>query len=181
MRDSHRALREGTREEHERLDELFGRFDLTDRAEYGAFLAAHAAALLPLESALDAAGAARLFEDWADRRRGALLVGDLAALGLAVPDAVPVPPLADDAAIAGAVYVVEGSRLGGRLLARGVAAGLPTGYLDPDQDGGGWGRLLARIDSLLYDEVGLSHAIATARATFASFEDAGRRWLSRVG
>lgn len=181
MRSSHRALREGTRAEHDRLDALFGRFDLTDRGDYGAFLAAHAAALLPLEAALDAAGASRLFADWADRKRGGLLAADLAALGGAVPDAVPVPPLENDAAVAGAVYVVEGSRLGGRILARGVTPGLPTRYLDPDQDGGGWGGLLARIDSLLYDEVGLSQAIATARATFASFEDAGRRWLSRVG
>jgi len=181
LRASHAALREGTRDEHERLDALLATFDLADRDQYAAFLSAHAAALLPLESALDAAGAERLVPDWAERRRGAAIRADLAELGAGMPDSVAVPALGGDAAMLGAIYVVEGSRLGGRFLARAVGDGLPKSYLGAPQAAGNWPKLLARIDALLYSADDLSHAVDAARAVFASFEAAGRHWLPRVG
>ena len=180
MKASHAALREGTRDEHERLDALFATFALGDRDQYAAFLAAHAAALLPLEAALDAAAAERLVPDWAERRRGPAIRADLAELGAVVPTSVAVPALSGDAAILGAIYVVEGSRLGGRFLARAVAPGLPKSYLDAPQAAGNWAKLLARIDPLLYDPGDLSVAIDAARAVFASFEAAGRLQLSKA-
>lgn len=54
MNDAHRVLREGTRAEHERLDALMTGFNLGDRNSYTRFLLAHAEALLPVETALDA-------------------------------------------------------------------------------------------------------------------------------
>ena len=179
IKPSHDALRTGTRDAHEALDGLFGGFDLADRTSYAAFLAAHAQALLPLEAALDAAGAERVTPDWPQRRRGALLVADLAALGQPVPAPAAIPDIVGDGAIAGALYVVEGSRLGGRFLARQVAPGLSTDYLNPDQLSGMWAKLLARIDDTLYDDAHLSAAIQTARAVFATFETAGRHWLRK--
>jgi heme oxygenase len=176
IRPSHQALREGTRDAHEALDGLFARFDLSDAAGYAAFLSAHAQALLPLEAALDAAGADRVMPDWPARRRGALLIADLAALGIAPPAPGTVPPLDSPAAIAGALYVVEGSRLGGKFLARQVASDLSKHYLSPHQASGMWTKLLAQIDTLLYDASRQSIAIETARAVFATFEVAGRHW-----
>ena len=49
----HTHLREVTRSSHDDVDALFGQFDLTERKPYGAFLTAHAIALVPVE-------------DWAD-------------------------------------------------------------------------------------------------------------------
>ncbi|MFD1786815.1 biliverdin-producing heme oxygenase [Sphingomonas floccifaciens] len=176
MKESHRRLREGTRDEHERLDTLFGRFDLTDAGGYADFLSAHAAALLPLEAALDAADAAAIVPDWNDRRRADRIVDDLRLLGRAPPPPVPVPALPTVPALLGALYVVEGSRLGGRMLARQVADGLPRTYLAADQASGNWPKLLAIIDSLLYGHDAFTQAIGTARAVFASFETSGRTW-----
>lgn len=51
------ALRAATSEAHERLDALFSRFDLGDRADYSEFLLAQAGAFLPVGAALDRAGA----------------------------------------------------------------------------------------------------------------------------
>lgn len=181
MTPSHKALREGTADAHARLDGLFESFDLSDRASYAAFLSAHAQALLPVEAALDAAGAARITDDWEQRKRGALVAADLAALDASIPAPPPYAhDLVDDAAIAGALYVVEGSRLGGRLLARRVAPGLPKRYLDPGQSAENWRVLLARIDGVLYDEGLTKRAIAAALDVFAAFEAAGRHWATKV-
>ena len=178
MNQAHRALRDGTREAHETLDALFGGFRLDQRESYARFLAAHAEALLPIEAALDTADVAALIEDWPQRRRGALVRQDLASLGQPLPTPRDPPPVLDSTgAIAGMLYVIEGSRLGGRLLARSVADGLPTGYLDADQPSGNWRRLLTRLDAVLSDPAALRHATDMALEAFARFAAAGRRWV----
>lgn len=177
MNPAHRALRDGTAAAHERLDALFGGFNLADAGSYRHFLLAHAEALVPLEEALDAGGADRVIADWPARRRGELLRADLAALGAAMPPAGAIPAPADDAAAAGMIYVLEGSRLGGRFLARQVEPGLPRRFLEPPQERGAWPKLLAMLEQRLYGQAELASAIAAASAVFACFEDAGRRWL----
>jgi heme oxygenase len=77
--------------------------------------------------------------------RAPLLAADLAALGAALPDALSLPE--GDAAMAwGALYVVEGSRLGGAMLARQVPAGWPAAYLGAVHPPGGWRAVRAAID-----------------------------------
>jgi heme oxygenase (biliverdin-IX-beta and delta-forming) len=174
MKPARAALFEGTRADHEALDALFAGFDLADAGGYARFLAAHAEAGLPVEAALDGAGA--LLPDWPARRRGAALTADLGELGQ--PFAIEaVPSLTDPAAIAGAVYVLEGSRLGGRVLARGVGPGLPTRYLDAHQEHGAWADLLTRLELLLDDESRRARAVESARAVFARFAEAGAKWI----
>ncbi len=80
-------LRAATRSDHEAVDAAFGRFDLTDPADYGCFLAAHARALPAVEAALaNVAGLPPL------RPRAPLLHADLAALSLPVPGPLPFAP-----------------------------------------------------------------------------------------
>ncbi|MGI4733144.1 MAG: biliverdin-producing heme oxygenase [Janthinobacterium lividum] len=185
---AHRALRDGTRTAHERLDGLFAGFDLADRRSYAAFLAAHAAALMPVEAWLDAHGAGDVTADWPARRRGAALAADLAALGEPVPAGDGFAAATDPASLAGVLYVIEGSRLGGRMLVRGVAAGLPTSYLAPVAIPGrsqpSWPALLATFDRVIGDRaIGgqVETAVTSAIAVFARFERAGRERLERVG
>src|ERR1700761_4761164 len=65
-------LRQATGEAHRDLDGRLGAFDLTRLEGYRHFLEINAAALVPLETALEAAGVAALFADWPWRsRRGA--------------------------------------------------------------------------------------------------------------
>jgi heme oxygenase len=171
------AIRTATAADHERLDGLFEAFDLADAVSYGRFLTAHAAALLPVEAALDGAGADRLIPDWAGRRRSAMIRADLAALGLEAPELTAFGPLDGDAACWGAAYVVEGSRLGGALLARRVAPGLPRAYLGAPQVKGAWRSFVEALDAALDADDRIGRATGAARETFGFFEAAGRRQL----
>ena len=185
MKDAHRRLRAATAHAHEAVDAAFGGYDLSDRDDYTRFLSAHAAAMVPLEAALDAAGAEAVTPDWGTRKRGHLILADLAALGASpVADGTGQgieASIASDGAdlaptLAGILYVVEGSRLGGRFLSRQVPAGFPKSYLDAHQQSGNWAKLLASIDQILYDEGRTETAIDAALETFVLFERAGRNW-----
>ena len=171
------ALREATAACHDRVDVAFGRFDLSDAADYGRFLRAHARAFLPAEAALDAAAAETLLPDWPDRRRSGWLKADLAALGLDAPAPLDAPVPATAPAIWGMLYVLEGSRLGGAMLARSVAAGLPKSYLDSGQPGADWRNFLAALEVALADTVALEAARQAAEHLFALFERAARTEL----
>lgn len=177
MNAAHRALRDGTRAEHEALDGLFARFDLSDRRSYARFLSAHAEALAPVEAILDASAVERVAPDWPARGRMAALRDDLAAVGGSVPAPSAGERIDDVATLAGMLYVIEGSRLGGRLLARQVAADLPTDYLDADQGKGSWRNLLDMLEAILSDPAMTDRAIVSACQTFARFAAAGRKWL----
>lgn len=168
-------LRRQTADAHAEVDRLFGRFDLTDRGQYAAFLAVHAAALLPLEQWLETR-AGQVIADWPARRRAPHLRADLAALGRA-----PAPPAASlpfsggetPAAIAGLLYVLEGSRLGGRMLARLLPVGFPRAYLDP-AEAPSWPGFLALLDERLATPAARAEAGRAALAAFACFAEAAR-------
>lgn len=176
MRDAHRLLRDATREAHAALDARFMDFDIGDLAGYRRFIGAQADAMIPAEAALDAADTGGVILDWPARRRAPLLARDRDALGLTSAVAIEAPPLPEPAAVAGALYVLEGSRHGARHLRRMVSDGAPTAFLDADQPHGNWGKLLDRIDLVLYDERSASAAISSALAFFAMFDLSGRAW-----
>lgn len=132
-----RALRDATAGHHREVERLLPAFDALPRAGYAAHLAALAGFHLPLEQRLFAA------HDWvglglpdaASRPRAALLEADLRALGVdpaALPRCAALPDVSGLPRALGAMYVLEGSRLGGQVLARQVArtAGdIPTRFL----------------------------------------------------
>lgn len=171
------ALRELTREAHDRVDALLSRFDLTDRDQYGDFLSVQAAAFLPVEAALDAAGAADLLADWPQRRRGDALRADLAALGRPVPNPIAPPSYSGAPAIWGGMYVLEGSRLGGAMLHKTVPDDFPGRFMAPPPDRTLWPRFLEELERNNDADVLRQRAGASAIATFACFEyayDKGR-------
>lgn len=116
--DLRTTLKEATAANHARLDAQLGAFDLHDLAGYRRFLEASAAALLPLEAALVAAGVRDIL-DWDRHARSRAILADLAAVGGAV---VPLdqPALSGRPALLGTLYVVEGSRLGAAYLLKHV-------------------------------------------------------------
>lgn len=179
MNPAHKALRDATAAAHERVDAAFGGFDLTGRDSYAAFLNAHAEAFLPIEAALETAGVERLIDDWSGRKRGLLIREDLAFLNARPGDGFGgrAPDIGSDAQIAGTLYVLEGSRLGGKFLARKLPPGFPRAYLDADQPAGNWRKLLDRLDTILYQPAELAVAIDAAQAAFDAFERSGTRWL----
>ncbi|MGP7796239.1 biliverdin-producing heme oxygenase [Sphingomonas sp. CLY1604] len=148
------------------MDDRFGGFALDDRADYRRFLEAHGRALPAIERALDVPTDDAL-PAW--RRRTEALASDLGALGADLP--VPLPFTADGGERWGALYVIEGSRLGGQLLARSVPAGWPAGYLADRHRPGEWRTLLAAIEAraAAADPAWHQAALSGARAAFALY------------
>ena len=171
------ALRAATVDDHTRVDQLFSQLDLASDDDYLLFLKAQAAAHLPIEAALDAAGVAALLPDWPQRRRGELLAADLAELGAELPELIASPRIKGDASMWGALYVLEGSRLGGALLKRGLSDHAPCRFLAAPQQAGAWRKLLAKLEECLYEPVRVGEACDTARQVFRRFELSGRRYL----
>ncbi len=165
----HALFRVATRAAHDRVDATFSDLDLGDAADYRLFLTAQAKAFLPVEAALDAAGVAALFPDWPRRRRSHLLRADLEALSLAVPAGESTLSFATPAEVVGGAYVLEGSRLGGAVLARSVAPGLPRAFLDAPQASGQWRDFLTALEQLLTSPLQQSDAVAGASRVFDHF------------
>lgn len=112
-------LKAATATDHARLDATLGAFDLSTLADYRRFLEINAAAVLPLESALAAAGVRKLVADWDRRSRSRAILADLIAVGGSVQP-LPPPVLTGCHAMLGTLYVLEGSRLGAAYLLKRV-------------------------------------------------------------
>ena len=173
-------LRVATRAAHDRVDALFSGLDLADPLDYRRFLTAQAAAFLPVEAALDASGVGELFPDWHERRRSDLLRADLDALGLDLPPLLAEPTFASPAAVAGGAYVLEGSRLGGAVLARSVPDGLAHRFLASPLPNGQWRSFLTRLEQLLGSHVQRVQAVEGAGQIFDLFARAAARASMKV-
>ena len=169
------ALRTATRDAHDAVDHLFGRFDLSDATGYRGFLAANRAAFVPVERAIDLAGGDMVLEDWPQRRRAALLIADVTDMEAgAVPD-VATPALTRPAGVLGAIYVLEGSRLGGTLLRRSLLPAWPARFLHAPVEPGSWPNLISTLETRLVRPEDLQAAIDAARAVFRCFETAAQQ------
>jgi len=169
------VLRTETRAEHDRVDAAFSVYDLSSPDGYRGFLMRQAAAHLPVERALDAAGVAEAVADWPARRRGAQLCADLAELGAGDVDEAGFAGFATPAEALGGLYVLEGSRLGGAMLVKQVGEGLPRRFLG-EGSSAGWRALLAVLEAKLTSPQAIDEAVKGARAVFGCFEAAaGRR------
>ncbi|MBV8915332.1 MAG: biliverdin-producing heme oxygenase [Acetobacteraceae bacterium] len=178
------VLREATRAAHERLHGLPEFASLAagtlDLAGYVALLSHLFGFHAPMEEAVaDALGHTLDPHAW---QRVHLLRADLATLGVHDPDPLPrvEPPFFGKPGALGVLYVIEGSTLGGRQLAR---------QLNPLLDGtasrrfllGGnepghlrWRTLCAMLDRVGADQACLDGMVAGAIGTFATFE----RWFA---
>lgn len=168
-----RRLRHDTRALHGHVESLVDVAAVTgDVAGYAAHLARTYAALAPVERTLAAHG---VYESLGVPRADATsrLAADLRDLGRrTAPPASWRSPLEE---APGAVYVVEGAALGGRVLGRLVAAGLPGAprrFLDVADDGR-WRRVRAALDGL--SPARYAPALRGARRTFLRFATAYAR------
>ncbi|GGD71174.1 biliverdin-producing heme oxygenase [Croceicoccus mobilis] len=161
-------LRERTRQQHEATEEAFAPFDLGDPAHYRAFLTAHAMVLPRIELAVTGRGWPRFHP------RLPRVADDLAAMGAWLP--VPmIAPTISEAGIWGVQYVLEGSKLGGRVLASRLAEGSPARYLTPDPDmSASWQDFCAAFDAAANDATldWLDEAASAAVETFQCFRRA---------
>jgi heme oxygenase len=120
-------LRAHTRAAHERLDDRLARFDwLATPETYAAMLERFYGFYVRAEPQLAAIAAALPGLDLERRRKVPLLVADLTHLGRtpqqlrALPRVGQMPRVDDPARALGALYVVEGATLGGKLIEQAV-------------------------------------------------------------
>lgn len=162
------TLRTETATDHDAVDARFGALRLDRPADYLRFLIAHGRALPAVEAALADHGD---LPAW--RPRTAALAADLAALGQSLPAALPFV-LENEGARWGALYVIEGSRLGGQVLARGLPPAAPSAYLGAVHQRGEWRALLDAIErqAAARDDRWRAAALDGARRTFALYRNA---------
>jgi heme oxygenase len=170
-------LKQSTAAAHLRLDATFSDFDLTGVSGYRRFLEASAAALLPLEAALEAAGVDAILPDWPERVRSAAIIADLKRLGGLARPLCAVEPLTRNT-VFGVTYVLEGSRLGARYLMRSIAEGgdplvlAATDYLAHGAGQPLWRSFLARLESEPVTSADEAEVIRGAHHAFAMFSEA---------
>jgi heme oxygenase len=148
---------------HRRVDAAAAAIDLTTADGAAELVAFMARGVRPVERALDRAGAGALYAAWSYRRRADTLP-DCAADELS---------LTGEAEVWGALYVLEGSRLGGRFLSRAPHLAHHPFFADSG-DRAAWPHFLACLaaaDSHLDDRAGMATG---ASAAFAAFLTADR-------
>jgi len=161
---AHAVLRAATTDNHQQVDAAFAHFDLADRRSYGVFLRAHARVLGAIEPALIDGPAG--FPQVSTRLDH--LTSDLAGLAIPWPDLVPLRGPFNAAALWGMLYVAEGSRLGGGVLAARVGGAMPRRYLAAVHGKGEWRAVLMALDAAAADrpQAWHDHMIDGARRTF---------------
>lgn len=170
-------LRAATADLHSAVDARFSGDFESDRESYVGFLTALARVVPALEAGLEAGGVESLLPDWPERRRAAALRNDLDELGATMPEAKPVAPPHGEAELLGMLYVLEGSRLGGKLLLRRAldnpdpAVRAATRYLSHGADRDLWPRFLECLESSPAVAAHPQDAVRGARIAFGLFSD----------
>lgn len=173
-------LRDATHDAHVAVESLPMQRELSagtlDRAAYVATLQRHHGLLARWERDQQAWLASLPAQGWTYRWRVPALQQDLAQLGQAVAPVDAAPLQADDVfARWGMLYVVEGSLLGGRVIARqlrqhqpglsGALAYFDLGSADP----GLWRHFQHCLDTVLADAAARQSAVNGAVAMFGHF------------
>ncbi|WP_118135016.1 biliverdin-producing heme oxygenase [Oceanicella sp. SM1341] len=169
MRDH---LRRATSGLHEAVDAGFSRYDLSRREDYADFLQDHARVLPGLEAALAASPEFARLPDAAARLRLPALRADLAALGRPMPQSLPMSYVNESGAGLGLAYVLEGSRLGARVLSRQVVAGqgsAPMAFLSHGAGERLWAGFLAWVARERWSTDEIEVATQAARSAFQAF------------
>jgi heme oxygenase len=178
------ALRARTRALHEQVESGVDLMRaLGSREAYRELLEGYLSLYRPFEAALAGADAKiQALVGWPGDAHVPLLERDLRALGatdaeiVAVPDADGLPDLSAADAMLGALYVVEGSQLGGQVIYREIQSQLQMDgengaafFLgDGEKTGSEWKLFRAGLEEMVQD----AHVAAdTACAMFGYFEN----------
>lgn len=162
-------LKAATQADHEKLDRLVSRWDLSHRDSYAEFLRLHSALIPPLEQWLERSGVESLLPDWLVRQRRGALQSDLAALSVQPLAPVGIELRPSLPSVAGVLYVLEGSRLGGKLLVRrvvSVSEAVPAAFLEHGSGSQLWRSYLNWLDSQSFGPASRREAVTSARSVF---------------
>lgn len=168
-------LRAATRAQHAALDLALGAELARSTAAYARFLRASLAAAAPVEAAVE-----RVLGPEFPALRSTALHADLTALAAGPSPAVATFSIASEAEGIGAAYVIEGSALGGLVLAGKVRAALgvdaPVRYLQlrGAETAARWRWFLQRLRDVdaRWSEALVASATAAASRAFSVYAEA---------
>jgi heme oxygenase (biliverdin-IX-beta and delta-forming) len=177
-------LRQATRPYHERLEAtlVFMKPGLT-RADYQEMLRKLWGLYMPLEHQIASIPDLSRYIDYDVRRKQPLLEEDMHVLGVSSAQLMPCPQVPDIRTVPqalGCLYVLEGSTLGGQLIARhvkkqlglDVATGCSFFHGYGDKTGLMWREFCNAMNAYPENDAGDRHAILeTAIQTFIVFEE----------
>ena len=174
------GLKRRTANAHASLDRLVDSMGFfADVTRYNRFLNANAAAHAVVEKALEDGGYRDAFF-LPSPRRSVLARQDATELAPSVPLATPLKPLSCIEEALGVLYVVEGSSLGGRVLAKRLSS-VPIGsggvhFLSGDVIDAmdRWRACVRQLDEVLTTETAVSRAAESANRVFDLFTSAFR-------
>lgn len=167
-------LRDACRGIHACLDQRLSQIDFNDRTDYADMLTRMSGPVTAIEGALTAGVAPVLFTNWSGRLRAHALRSDVALLGGDFREH-SAPAIENEAEAFGTLYVLEGSRLGGQVLARIAQESRDervreaTRYFQHGARKGLWRDFLERLEqspAVSADPKRATHAALSAFATF---------------
>lgn len=170
-------LRVETHAAHTALDQHIAPAALGQRSVYAAYLSGFAPCI-PIELALVEAGVSRVVPNWQQRERRELLMQDLAALDIRPHLQTSCVIDSDIGSVLGWSYVLEGSRLGARLILRSVANSedpvvrSATRFLRHGEGDNLWGSFQSALSQIDGDAIAIHRACLGANAAFAYFLNA---------
>lgn len=168
---------EATQTSHQRLDLAISWLDLSRPRSYAGFLRGQAEALFPIETALQRGGIEAHIPDWQQRVRTPALEHDLAVMDVAC-DPLPVPEFKTTTELLGALYVLEASRMGERIILARLAhepeseSLAATAYLRHGFGKRFWPTFLAVLENHPSARADTAGVIEGAQIAFGMFESA---------
>ena len=172
-------IKEETKSAHLSLEKLVVQQlkSIKNNEDYGNFLKKFYTYFSQVEKVISPYITSQLLPDYADRRNSSYLENDIKALGFDVDETmtVPVPKIDNEVAALGALYVMEGSIMGGRIIIQmleklGVTEGVSffSGY--GAETGQKWGVFTKVMNDTAKTEQDEEQAVNTANETFQLFE-----------
>lgn len=173
-------IKEATKTAHQQLEGVVVRKlkAIESDADYAEFLKHFYVYFHSVEQAIAPYITADILPDYKDRRNSSYLKQDIEALGsdvVALPDAVA-PSINNVSEALGALYVLEGSIMGGRIIVQmleklGITKGVSffSGY--GEATGQKWETFIDVLNTQAHTSEQHEQAIRAANETFANFGD----------
>lgn len=174
------TIKEATKEAHQQLEKkvVLKMKAIRSDADYAHFLKYFYAYFNAVERAIVTYITPALLPDKAERRNSSYLKKDIEELGFAVNElpAVNAPQINNTIQALGALYVMEGSVMGGPIIVKmlgkfGITKGVSffSGY--GAATGQMWGGFVAVLNAQASNKAEEQQAIDAANTTFSNFED----------
>ncbi len=176
-------LKEQTRQSHQDLERVLipQIKSIKTKEDYLELLGLFYSYFGALEEKIRAVIDTRSLPDYSQRRKTSSIAGDIAILGGQSPELVSdeqLPQIRDHAEALAALYVIEGSALGGKIISRMISQSLEgradaalnfyNGYGEQTMDM--WNSFKDAMNQQIVSEDQQERAIATATETFVRFK-----------